>query len=113
MTAQDRVYSCFPDAEARQEPPIYEHGIDMPIAGGYWAIFAGPDSTPRNLDGAEVRPRPGLTRRASEAIRPPERAGPGRWPRRRGWIVRTKEGLIRGWIHCRDFTVAAVIIGGL
>ena len=43
MTAQDRVYSCFPDAEARQEPAIYEHGNDIPIAGGYWAIFAGPE----------------------------------------------------------------------
>ncbi len=43
MTAQDRVYSCFPYAEARQEPAIYEHGIDIPIAGGYWVIFAGPE----------------------------------------------------------------------
>jgi hypothetical protein len=41
MTAQDRVYECFPEAEARQEPAIFEHGIDFPIQGGYWAIFAG------------------------------------------------------------------------
>jgi hypothetical protein len=43
VTAQDRVYECFPDAEARQEPAIFEHGIDLPIDGGYWAIFAGSD----------------------------------------------------------------------
>ena len=27
MTAQDRVYESFPDAEARQEPAIFEHGM--------------------------------------------------------------------------------------
>jgi hypothetical protein len=43
MTAQERVFECFPNAEARKEPAIFEHGIDSPIGGDYWAIFAGPD----------------------------------------------------------------------
>jgi hypothetical protein len=43
MTAQDRVCECFPDAEARKEPPIFQHGFDSPIGAGYlWAIFSGP-----------------------------------------------------------------------
>ncbi len=43
MTGQDRVFERFPNAEARKEPTIFEHGIDAPIGGGYWAIFAGPE----------------------------------------------------------------------
>jgi hypothetical protein len=43
MTAQDKVFECFPAAEARKEPTIFQHGVDSPIAGGYWAVFAGPD----------------------------------------------------------------------
>jgi hypothetical protein len=42
MTAQDMVFDRFPDAEARQTPPILQHGADHPIEVGYWAIFAGP-----------------------------------------------------------------------
>ncbi len=43
MTAQDRVFDCFPDAEARQTPEIFQHGTDQPIEGGDWAVFAGPE----------------------------------------------------------------------
>jgi hypothetical protein len=43
MTAQDRVFECYPDAEARQAPAIFEHGTDDPIECGYWAVFAGPE----------------------------------------------------------------------
>ena len=43
MTAQDKVFDNFPDAEARQTPPILEHGADHPIEVGYWAVFAGPE----------------------------------------------------------------------
>jgi len=49
MTAQDKVFERFPNAEAREEPAIFEHGVDAPIEGGYWAIFAGPE-----LDGEEL-----------------------------------------------------------
>jgi hypothetical protein len=43
MDAEDLIFECFPKAEAREEPAIFEHGVDAPIQGGYWAIFAGPD----------------------------------------------------------------------
>jgi hypothetical protein len=43
MTAQDRVFDCFPNAEARQAPAIVEHGVDFPIESSYWAVFAGPE----------------------------------------------------------------------
>jgi len=43
MTAQDRVFDCYPDAQARQTPEIFQHGTDDLIEGGYWAVFAGPE----------------------------------------------------------------------
>ena len=43
MTAQDRVFDCFPDAEVRQSPDIFQHGTDCPIVSSYWAVFAGPE----------------------------------------------------------------------
>jgi hypothetical protein len=43
MTAQDRVFECFPTADARKVPAILQHGFDFPVEDGYWAIFAGPE----------------------------------------------------------------------
>jgi hypothetical protein len=43
MTAQDKVWDCFPRSEAREEPPIFEHGADFPIEGGFWVIVSGPE----------------------------------------------------------------------
>jgi hypothetical protein len=40
---QETVYSRYPHAEAREEPPIFEHGEAAPIQTGHWAIFTGPD----------------------------------------------------------------------
>ena len=42
MTAQDRVYDCFPHAEARETPALYEYGVDIPIDESYWVVYAGP-----------------------------------------------------------------------
>ncbi len=41
MDAQETVFQRYPDAEARQEPPIYQHGESTPIEQGYWGIFSG------------------------------------------------------------------------
>ncbi len=41
MDAQETVFQRYPDAEARQEPPIYQHGESAPIEPGYWGIFSG------------------------------------------------------------------------
>jgi hypothetical protein len=43
MDDQETVFSRYPRAEAREEPPIFEHGEAAPIQTGHWAIFAGPD----------------------------------------------------------------------
>jgi hypothetical protein len=43
VTAQDRVFECFPEAEARQTPAILLHGMAVPVEESFWSIFAGPD----------------------------------------------------------------------
>jgi hypothetical protein len=43
MDAQDMVLDRYPDADAREEPPIFRHGEATPVERGYWGIFAGPD----------------------------------------------------------------------
>jgi uncharacterized protein YprB with RNaseH-like and TPR domain len=42
MDDQDLVCMRHPLAEAREEPAILEHGAELPIEAGHWAIFAGP-----------------------------------------------------------------------
>ena len=42
MNAQDMVTRCFPDAEAREQPAIFERGGYSPLEHSFWAIFAGP-----------------------------------------------------------------------
>jgi hypothetical protein len=43
MTAQDRVFDRYPDAEARQAPAIFQFEANDLIECGYWAIYAGPE----------------------------------------------------------------------
>ena len=38
MDAEDRVLDQFPNAEARAEAPIYEHGKSTAIQPSYWSI---------------------------------------------------------------------------
>jgi hypothetical protein len=38
MDAEDRVLDQFPNAESREEPPIYEHGKSSAIQPSYWSI---------------------------------------------------------------------------
>jgi hypothetical protein len=49
MTAQDRVFDCYPNAEVRQVPAIIQHGMDEPVEGGYWVICAGPECDAEEL----------------------------------------------------------------
>ena len=49
MDDQESVFVRYPNAEARHEPSIFEHGTTEPIQVEHWAIFPGPD-----LDGAEL-----------------------------------------------------------
>ena len=42
MNAQDMVTRCFPHAEVREQPAIFERGAYSVLEYGYWAIFAGP-----------------------------------------------------------------------
>ena len=46
---------CFPHAEVREQPAIFERGGYSALEHGYWAIFAGPGREPMNLAGAELR----------------------------------------------------------
>ena len=43
MDAQDVVLDRYPAAEAREEPPIFQHGEAMPIEAGHWVICASSD----------------------------------------------------------------------
>ncbi len=43
MDAQDTVLDRYPAAEAREEPPIFQHGVAAPVDRGCWEIFASPD----------------------------------------------------------------------
>jgi hypothetical protein len=43
MTAQDRVFGCFPAAEARPSPAILQHGANDAMEGAFWVVFAGPE----------------------------------------------------------------------
>jgi hypothetical protein len=43
MDAQDTVLDRYPEAEAREEPPIFQHGVASPVDRGFWGIFVGPD----------------------------------------------------------------------
>ena len=43
MDAQDTVLEIYPDAEAREEPAIFQHGQSEPIEAGHWGIFRGSD----------------------------------------------------------------------
>jgi hypothetical protein len=70
MDAQDTVLEIYPDAEARQEPPIFQHGRSEPIEAGYWGIFAGSD-----LDSDELGRGRSETRAWSDAARKLETAG--------------------------------------
>ena len=49
MTAQDKVFDCFPDAVAHNVPPVYQHGAEHAADDGYWAVFAGPDRDAEEL----------------------------------------------------------------
>jgi hypothetical protein len=42
VNSQDMVIRCFPNAEVREQPAIFELGGYSPFGQGYWAIFAGP-----------------------------------------------------------------------
>jgi hypothetical protein len=49
MTAQDLVWERYPGAEVREAPAIFEHGVDVPVDSGYWAVFDGPDFNAEEL----------------------------------------------------------------
>jgi hypothetical protein len=49
MDDQDKVFSHYPRAEAREEPSIFEHGESRPIEVAHWAVFANP-----NFDAEEL-----------------------------------------------------------
>jgi hypothetical protein len=43
MDAQDTVLDRYPHAEAREEPPIFQHGVSAPIERGCWEIHPRED----------------------------------------------------------------------
>ena len=49
MDAEEQVLETFPEAEAREIPPILLHGADHPVEIGYWGIFAGPEFDSKEL----------------------------------------------------------------
>jgi hypothetical protein len=49
VNAQEQVLERFPDAEAQNVPPIFEHGATSPLDGGYWAVLVALDREPEEL----------------------------------------------------------------
>jgi hypothetical protein len=70
MDAQDTVFEIYPNAEARQEPPIFQHGQREPIEAGFWGIFTGPD-----LDSDELGRGHSETKAWTDAARKLKTAG--------------------------------------
>ena len=88
MTAQDRVFDCFPDAEVRTESGHLSarHRFSrLEAATGLFSLV--PNSMPRNWAEAERRWRLGRMRRGFKVIRPLEWLRPVAGPsmRTRDW----------------------------
>jgi hypothetical protein len=43
MDAEELVLASFPKAEAREEAPVYQHGMSSAVMPGYWAIHPNTD----------------------------------------------------------------------
>jgi hypothetical protein len=43
MDHQDTVFRRYPEAQAVEEPPIFQHGQAAPSERSYWRIDAGPE----------------------------------------------------------------------
>ena len=49
MDADEVVLDRFPNADAREEPPIFEYGNSSAIDPGYWSIHADADFASEEL----------------------------------------------------------------